>query len=62
VRHRIPRRVTRNGAWIATWLLAGILLLAVGYFEQRKIPFYAGLLVTLSGVLNAVVLIIRGRL
>ncbi len=32
-------------------LLAGIVVLAVGYFSGNRVAFYAGLLITLAGVL-----------
>jgi len=44
----------RPGLWIAVVLLAGILVLGVGYGSGHRIWFYAGLLITLAGVLVGV--------
>jgi len=39
---------------IASVLLLGIVVLAVGHFTGNRIAFYAGLLTTLAGVLSGV--------
>lgn len=48
---------------VATVLLAGVLLLAYGYFQHNHAVLIAGLVVTGAGVLNGVVrLVARGRM
>jgi len=39
---------------IASVLLLGLVVLSVGYFKVDHIAFYAGLLITLAGVLMGV--------
>ena len=54
---------TSGAIWTAIWLLVGILLVGDGFIQQQTIALYAGVLVTLAGVLNAMVrLIVRGKL
>jgi hypothetical protein len=39
---------------IASVLLLGVVILAAGYFTGNRISFYAGVLVTLAGVLTGI--------
>ena len=58
-----PARASSGAIWMAAVLLAGVLLMCVGYFQHQPMALYAGLLVTLAGVLNGVVrLVTRGKL
>jgi hypothetical protein len=41
-------------AIISSVLLVGIIVLAAGHFTGSRIAFYAGLLVTLAGVLTGI--------
>ena len=52
-RHPRPQ-VGKGMIIIASVLLLGIVVLAVGYFKVNHITFYAGLLITLAGVLMGV--------
>ncbi len=48
------------GAWIAVLLVPGIVVLGLGYGTGHRIWFYAGLLITLAGVLLGLQRIILG--
>jgi hypothetical protein len=45
---------------LATLLLVGVLAIAYGYLHPNKIAFYAGLFLTLGGVITGVVRIVAG--
>lgn len=46
---------------IASVLLLGVIALAGGYFTANRVAFYAGLLVTLAGVMLGILqLVVRG--
>ncbi len=49
------RRVTKGELGLASVLLAGVLVIAYGYFRPNGIAFYTGLLLTIGGVLTGVV-------
>ncbi|RKY26601.1 MAG: hypothetical protein DRP61_05675 [Candidatus Omnitrophota bacterium] len=52
---RPPRsQVGKGMIIIASVLLLGLVVLSVGYFKVDHIAFYAGLLITLAGVLMGV--------
>ncbi len=47
---------------IASVLLLGIVVLAAGYFSGHRVPFYAGVLITLSGIITGIQrLIVQGE-
>ena len=49
--------------WIASVLLLGIVVLAVGYFTGNRIAFYVGILVTLAGVFTGIQqIVVRGHI
>ena len=52
-------RVSSGIIWIAIVLLVGVLSPGIGYFQDQTIPLFAGLLITLGGVLGAVVRLVR---
>jgi len=53
------RRVAGKGQLlVALVLLVGLCVLAFGFFEDNKVVLYAGLVVTLAGVLNGVIQIL----
>ena len=41
--------------------LVGIIVLSAGYFSGNRIALYAGLLITLAGVLTGIVQIVAGK-
>lgn len=47
--------------WLLLTLLVGVLLMAYGHLHQHHLALFAGLLVTLAGVLFGVIRIIRGE-
>jgi hypothetical protein len=56
------RNATRGEIGVAVVLLLGVLALAYGYFQQSKIGFYGGLVVTAAGVLISVLrIVMRGN-
>jgi hypothetical protein len=61
---RLMRARTGSGTvWIATVMLVGVVLMGAGYLQGKDIPLYAGVFVTLAGVLGAIVrLVTRGAL
>jgi hypothetical protein len=57
-------RVTGSQIGLATLLLVGVLTLAYGFSHPSKIAFYAGLFLTLGGVITGAIGIVthgRGR-
>ena len=54
--------VSQGQIAVAGVLLVGVVALGYGYFAQNRIAFYAGLALTLAGVLNGLVQILaRGK-
>jgi hypothetical protein len=53
-------RVAAGSVVLATILLLGVVLLAAGHFTHHRVPFYAGLMVTLAGVLVGVLRLVVG--
>lgn len=53
-RRRAQKLVSSGMIWTATVLLVGIVVLAAGHYQGNRIAFYAGVLVTLAGVLAGV--------
>jgi hypothetical protein len=51
-------RVAGSQIGLAAVLLAGVLAIAYGYYQPSKIAFYAGLFLTLGGVLMSVIHIV----
>jgi hypothetical protein len=47
-------RVGTGFLWTAVALLLGILVLGIGHYSDNRVVFYAGVLITLAGVLNGV--------
>lgn len=52
------KRVTRSQLGLAAVLLVGVLTIAYGYFNPSRIAFYAGLFLTVAGVITGVVHIV----
>jgi hypothetical protein len=54
-------RVTRGRLGLAVVLLIGVLTIAYGYYRPSRVAEYAGLLLTLVGIIMGVVaIVIRG--
>ena len=51
---RAQSRVDGGMIIVASVLLLGIVVLAVGHFTGNRIAFYAGVLVTLAGVFTGI--------
>ena len=51
-------RITRSQVGLAAVLLVGVLAIAYGFFHPSKIAFYAGLFLTVGGVITGVVRIV----
>lgn len=47
--------------WLLLTLLVGVLLMTYGHLHQHNLALFAGLLVTLGGVLFGVVRLLRGE-
>ena len=50
--------VTRSQLVLAAVLLAGVLVLAYGYFHPSRVAFHAGVFLTAAGVVAGIVRII----
>ena len=50
-----PTKTRPGTVLLAIVLLAGILLLAYGHFQNNDLLFYAGLIITAAGVINGTV-------
>lgn len=50
----MQHRVGAGLVWTAVVLLLGIVILAAGHYADNRVAFYAGMLVTLAGVLTGI--------
>lgn len=48
------RRVGAALVWTTVVLLLGIVILAIGHYSDNRVAFYAGMFVTLAGVLTGI--------
>lgn len=60
-RSTAPARTPIRSIFIATVMLAGVLLLAWGYLGGVKVSFYAGISLILLGVIPALVFGVLGK-
>jgi len=57
---KVNKKISVRASFIflASILLLGILILAVGYYQNSKVALYSGLIIILFGVINGVLKII----
>ena len=57
---KVNKKISVRASFIflASILLLGILILAVGYYQNSKVALYSGLIIILFGVINGVLKIV----
>ena len=53
--------VSSGLVWMAVVLLAGVLILGIGYFDRNDIAFYSGVFVIIGGVINGMTHLVAHR-